>query len=467
MMVALNGITVVDCVEYDHIDIDSSLWLGEAHETRFNSEIDGRDILRAGFRKGVLHLQATSYVGVIPLNEHVVIRVRPRVPIANLTRMVVETGHSVLPLSAFRKYSGRGTADDWAMDIYTDALLDYVDELLDAGLLRTYDRREGEGHFPHGHIDFTPTVQRFMARGVNNKVAYSWFERTVDTPANRCVKAAMNAIYGHLAKTMSRPRKGDRAKLSRLAGQFHAFEEVREDTDYDFLDDPAVLGLVPLSESRSYYRPILDLSVLILQDVGIALELGGNDVQLRSLLIDTNKLFENFVRVSLAKHAAKNRWSVEVVDGNTEDGRVDLYDIPDNLPAPFGTPMAALASRDRGKAQPDVVLKALDGSFPLIAEVKNTTHGMNASTDTLPDRGEVEQAVTYALRYGLSFALLIHPWIRNTKGLVYVGRLRLVDVYDYRLDLSSEEGVDAALVDMAETVARLAGLSPTQGLTSG
>jgi 5-methylcytosine-specific restriction enzyme subunit McrC len=399
---------------------------------------------------------------VIPLNDHVIVRVKPRVPIANLTRMVIDTGHDVLSLKAFREYSGRGTADDWAMDIYADALLDHVDTILDNGLLRAYARREDEGHFPHGRIDFTRTLQRFAARGIDNKAAYSWFERTVDIPANRCIKAAMEIVHEHLSKTRSKPRKGDRGKLARLAGQFHAFEEVADDPDYRFLDDPEVSGLVPLPDPRAYYRPALDLSVLILQSIGIALELGGDDVQLSSLLIDTNTLFENFVRVSLAKHARTQGWAADVLDGNTE-GKVDLYDVPEQLPAPFGEPMQAVANRDPGKAQPDVVLRALDGSVPLIAEVKNTI----TSEGALPDRSHVEQAVTYALRYGLSVTLLIHPWIRGTKGLVYVGRVRSIDVYDYRLDMSSDTGTDDALADMAATVARLAGLSQHQDSMSG
>ena len=457
-----DSVTVVECAEYGHINIDTSLWLTEGHGTKFDSEIDGRDILRASFKNGVVTLQATSYVGVIPLNDHVVVRVKPRVPIANLTRMVIETGHDVLPLKAFREYSGQGTADDWAMDIYADALLDHVDTILDRGLLRAYDRREGEGHFPHGRIDFTRTLQRFAARGVDNKAAYTWFERTVDTPANRCIKAAMEAVHEHLSKTRSKPRKGDRGKLARLAGQFHAFEEVAEDPESRFLDDPEVLGLVPLPDPRAYYRPVLDLSILILQSIGIALELGGNDVQLSSLLIDTNTLFENFVRVSLAKQAKQQSWPVDVLDGNTE-GKVDLYDVPEKLPAPLGKPMQAVASRDPGKAQPDVVLRALDGSFPLITEVKNTV----TSDGALPDRSHVEQAVTYALRYDLKFTLLIHPWITGTKGLVYVGRIRSIDVYDYRLDLSSDAGTTDALADMAATVACLAGLPRVQAPSSG
>lgn len=457
-----SDLRVVECVEYEHIDIDTSLWFGDGHRAIFNSEIDGRDVLRANFAGGVLRLQATSFVGVIPINDRVVLRVKPRVPLSNLTRMVIETGHSVLALSAFRDYAGRGTADDWAMDRYADALLDYIDEVLDAGLLRIYERREGEGHFPHGRIDFTPTIQRFAARGIPNKAAFSWFERTVDTPDNRCIKAAMEVVHAHLMKAKKKPRKGDQGRLRRLAGQFAAFEEVGDDPDYRFLDDPQVLGLSPLPDSRSYYRPVLDLSVLIVRGIGIALDLGGEDVQMGSLLINTNELFEKFVRVSLAKHARAKRWPVDVLDGNTE-GKVDLYDVPDELPAPLGTPLTAMASRDAGKAQPDVVLRTADGQVPLIAEVKNTM----TSDEALPDRGHVEQAVTYALRYGINFTLLIHPWRKGTKGLVYIGRVRSIDVYDYRLDLSSEPGVDDALADMAETVAALAGFTVAQAPTSG
>lgn len=455
-------VIVKECREYEYVEIDPSLWLGETHQAILNSEIDGRDVLRASFAGGRLRLQATSFVGVIPINDKVILRVKPRVPLGDLTRMVIETGHGVLALSALRDYTGRGTADDWIMDRYANALLDYVDDVLDQGLLRAYKRFEDEGRFPHGRLELTSTMQRFAARGVPNKATFSWYERSVDTPANRCIKAAMEVVHEHLIKAKTKPRKGDRSNLGRLAGQLRAFEEVADDPDCRFLDDPQVLGLAPLPDPRSYYRPALDLSVLILRGVGIALDIGGEDVRLGSLLINTNELFEKFVRVSLAKHAKQHRWPVDVLDGNTE-GRVNLYDVPLELPTPFGEPLEALARRDAGKAQPDVVLRLPDGQMPLIAEVKNTV----TSDGALPERSHVEQAVTYALRYGVNFTLLIHPWSSGQKGLVYVGRVRSIDVYDYRLDLSREDGVDAALADMAATVATLAGINTAQAPTSG
>lgn len=453
---------VEECVEYAQVDVDPALWFGEGNRPIFNSEIDGKDVLRVNFSGGVLKLQATSFVGVIPINERLVLRVRPRVPMKSLTRMVIETGHGVMALSALRDYAGQGRADDWAMERYTHALLEFLDELQDSGLMRVYERREGKGHFPRGRIEVTRTMQCFASKGVTNKAAFSWFERTVDVPANRCIKAAMEIVYSHLTRAKVTPRKGDLARLRRLTGHFATFAEVSDDADYQFLDDPQVLGIAPLPDSRAYYRPVLNLSTLIVRGRGIALDIGGSDVQLGSLLVDTNKLFETFVRLSLSKYARAHSWPVVVLDGNTE-GKVDLYDVPDPLPAPLGSPLSAMASRDAGAAQPDIVLRTADGLVPLIAEIKNTP----TSDSALPERSHVEQAVTYAIRYGVDFALLIHPWKSGTKGLTYVGRVRSVDVYDYRLDMSSDEDLDKAIEEMATAVAQLAGIASVQPASAG
>lgn len=458
---------VIDCYEYGTIDVDPGLWLQQGREVNFNAELNGRDVLRVNLSKRVLQLQATSFVGVIPLNNHIVVRVHPRVPLANLTRMVVETGHDLLPLSAFRDYSGRGTADNWTLDLYADALLDQLDSVIDHGLWRSYEQFEGEGHFPRGRIDMRRTIQRFAARGIPNKAAFAWHERVTDNAPNRCIKAAMEVVHAHLIKHRSKPRKGDRTKLNRLAGHLGWFDEVSDDPGLGFLDDPQVMGHAPLPDPRSYYRPALDLSRQIVLGVGIALEPGGSDVHMRSLLIDTNKLFENFVRVSLSKQAVKRGWPATVLDGNTNTASVPLYVVPAELPAPLGEPLDALAAREPGRAQPDVILSAVDGRAMLVAEVKNTVHGMKGEIDNLPQRSEVEQAVTYALRFDLKVALLIHPWLRGTKGLVYVGRIHDIDVYDYRLDLATDSLIDSAITDMTDAVGSLAGIEQFQLPSSG
>jgi 5-methylcytosine-specific restriction enzyme subunit McrC len=446
-------VEVFDVEEYGFLEIDTDLWVGDGHTPVFNTEIDNRDVFRPSFKRGVLRLQATSYVGVIPLNDRVVVRVRPRVPLANLTRMVVATGHNVMPLTALRDYAGVGTADDWAMDLYAGALLDYVDGLLDEGLLRTYVRREDEGHVPHGRAEMTRTVQRFVARGFPNKAVFSWHERTTDNPTNQCVRAAMEHVYDYIVGLPGKRTSENRKRLSRLSGQLIAFEEVSLDPDMRFLNDPEVIGTTPLPDSRAYYRPVLDLASVILREVGLALDVGGSDVQMGSLLIDTNELFENFVRVSLAKYAADQKWPVGVLDGHA--GKVPLYDVPDPVPSFRGKVVEAVAAKAAGVAEPDVVFRTLDGSVLLVGEVKNTDKAKNSD---LPDRPEVHQAVTYAVRHGLSFTVLIHPWVAGAAGLIYVGRINTIDVWDYRLDLSTDGGIDAALVDMAKSLGELAGI---------
>jgi 5-methylcytosine-specific restriction enzyme subunit McrC len=59
----------------------------------------------------------------------------------------------------------------------------------------------------------------------------------------------------------------------------------------------------------------------------------------------------------------------------------------------------------------------------------------------------------------LPFTVLIHPWVAGPAGLVYVGRINTIDVWDYRLDLSVDGGIDAALEDMATSLGELAGVA--------
>lgn len=439
-------VTVFPCEEYGHVDVDPSLLLdADGQSLNISEDVEGRDAYRVGFSKGRLRLTASSYVGVIPLNEQVVLKVRPRVPIANLTRMVQDTGHPTVALRAFREYRGHGSADDWVMDLYAEALIDYVDQILNLGLFRQYLRKEGEGGFPRGRIDFQKTAARFAARGVPNKAVFAWHERTIDIPANRCIKAALLKVHTHLTRGVV--AKGYGTMLARIAGQLNALEDVSTDESQRFMTDTLVAGIQPLPEPRFYYRPVLNLAVLILRNEGLALELDGNDVQLGSLLIEMNDLFENYVRVVLHREALSRGWPALVLD---QQGAVPLYQQPDLLPEPFGAPMHRLVGPGTNPdAKPDIVVRTADGTVHLAIEVKNTAKG-----GLLPEREEVNQAVTYAVRYGLNRALLVRPLKHGSAGLSYAGRVGSVDVFDYKMNLGDDD-LDGVSSDFAEAVASL------------
>lgn len=452
-------VTVFPCEEYGHVDVDPVLLLADdGHSLNINEDIKRKDAYRVSFSKGKMRLTASSYVGVIALNEHVVLQVRPRVPIANLTRMVRETGHPTFGLRAFRGYRGHGTVDDWVMDLYSEALIDYVDQILNQGLYRQYVRREGQGGFPRGRIDFQKTAARFAARGVPNKAVYSWHERTIDTPVNRCIKAALLQVHAHLTRDRARGvrSRGYGAMIARLTGQLNALEDVSVGASQRFLTDPEVAGIRPLPEPRFYYRPVLNLAVLILRGEGFALEPGGEDVELGSLLIEMNDLFENYVRVVLQREAATRQWPIQVLD---QSGAVPLYKEPEVLPSPFGEQMEAIGPGTTAEATPDIVLRMADGKVHLAVEVKNTAKG-----GVLPDRDEVNQAVTYAVRYGLDKALLVRPLKHGEPGLTFAGRVGSVDVFDYKVNLGTED-LDKVAADFADAVTALLPLEATQRLT--
>ena len=59
------------------------------------------------------------------------------------------------------------------------------DEAVDVGEPRLRAREGGEHAIEIEARD--EGSQRFAGRGIFNKASYSWFERTVDTPANRCL----------------------------------------------------------------------------------------------------------------------------------------------------------------------------------------------------------------------------------------------------------------------------------------
>lgn len=445
---------IIDCDEYGHVFLDPTLLIGDGLDLRVDTDVDGIDAFSVDFLKGRIRLRASSLVGLIPLNEHVILRVHPRVPIANLTRMVEITGHQAQKLKAFRSYPGSGNAPDWVMNLYIETLIEQVDEVLNRGLLRNYEERHGEGSQPHGRIDFSRTVRRFASRGVAHKASYQWFERTPDNPPNRCLKAALVAVHRRL--TDPDGRQGGRGMISRVAVLLAAFDQVSDDPRREFLADTGVRDVTALPSNRSYYRGPLDIAQMILRQRGLGFDEEGDDARLPSLLIETNRLFETFVRVSLQNFADAARWPVQVFDG-MKDGKIPLYERPEVLPKPMEATDTVLFQQDKpSHASADLVFRLPDGKVVLAGEVKNT-----AKRGVLPERTEVNQAVTYAVRYGLDRTLLVRPLLHGTPGLSYCGRIGGVDVFDYKVNLGVED-LDAEVDRFALAISTLL---PTAAVT--
>lgn len=133
-----------------------------------------------------------------------------------------------------------------------------------------------------------------------------------------------------------------------------------------------------------------------------------------------------------------------------QEGKVRLYEDPDEPPAPFGEPMQRTRGPQEPEATPDIVFRMPDGQVILVGEVKNTAKG-----GPLPERSEVNQAVSYAVRYRLDKALVVRPRTEGAEGgLFYAGQVGDVAVYDYKVDLSDAD-VHAVAGAFADAIAAL------------
>lgn len=432
---------VVACPEYGRIQVDPAEVLRADGRLALAPGVLDRYV-RADFKDSEVRLFALGVTGLFPLTDAITVQVRPRFPLHNLTHMVSTCGYVPTALSALREYRPTGTSDDWLLEVMADSLLAGLDAIAANGLLRAYRRRAEVSAYPHGRIDVTNTVLRQAARGVRHRADYSWFERTVDNPPNRCLKSAVTHLY---RRYVDAPRRsGTQARIERLGDALHLLRNVTTETRPTTLSDAEVRGSRLLPGARAYYRPVLDLAVAILTGRGISLDAPGSSVSLPSLLVKTDDLFEDYVRLSLQR-AFNLDDVVRVLDGNVDPGKVPLYEEQPK-PTHHRLPPHVSLSGGTENAEPDLVFRAADGSHPLVADVKYTNVKRHA------DRSEVEQVVLYGVRYRSPVVMTIHPRrADSTKGLHLSGHIGSLIIMQYRVDLGAED-LEGEMRDLAQSI---------------
>lgn len=438
---------VVPCKEYGPIDVSPEDVIGPDGRLLLVRGVLNRYV-EADFVDGGLRLSVKGFSGLIPLTDHIAIQVRPRFPLRNLTHMVAVCGYVPTMLSALRDYQATDRWSDWLFDVMADGLLSTLDTISVNGLLRTYQRRTEAGSYPHGRINATMSMLKYASRGVNHKAEYSWFERTVDNAPNRCLKSAVASLHG---RYVNAPReKGVRERIARLAEAMRLLQDVTLEARPFSLEDPQLRGNMPLPETRAYYGPALELARAILTRRGISLDADKGGVIMPTLLVKTENLFEEFVRVSL-QEALSDHPALSVLDGNQEPGKARLYEALTDiekatLPGHEEPPVPGGREPD---ANPDIVFRRDDGTHPLIADVKYS------NVKGYADRSEVEQVVLYGHRYRSPVAMTIHPRRADSrKGLYVAGRIGSTVVAQYRVDLGASN-LEAEMAEMAERISAL------------
>jgi 5-methylcytosine-specific restriction enzyme subunit McrC len=413
-----DGPRLVQCDAYGPVKIPLEEVLDASGSLDLNPEIEAGDYFAVSLHKGQLTLRAGAYVGFIPLNERVVVHVRPRVPMSNLTRVVNLSGYPPTVLTSMRGYD---TIQEWnesLLDVYAEQLIRHVEGLMQSGLLREYQRREEVSSFPRGRVLLHQTVQRQRPRGITHAAHVSWFERSADVAPNRCIKYAIWLLAQRYIAADSLDRRS--RQLHRLLNGLYArFDDVELDHRRAFLEDPVVIGARPLPTLRAYYRDALNVAVAVIQQRAVLIESPGREVRLPSIVMNMNYVFEAYVRNILQLHAETNSWSDEVLDGNESPGRKLLFN---EKPSEYATP--------------DIVLRAPDRTTPLVVEVKNVP-----VKDVLSDRSHINQAVTYGVSYRTKRVVLVHPRrsVWQPAGLRLQGVVDEIEIYQYCYDLNADD----------------------------
>ena len=181
---------LISVAEYESVTVDLPLLIREGRLHVYPA-VAGKDYFAVKVGSRGVEIQARGFVGIIPLNDDVVLHVTPRVPLRNLARLLSTVQHTLAELAGtLRSYNAETGMYPSLISLYAASLRASVEALHQHGLLRRYERREADYTVPRGRINIGRTLTTSGARQLPN-VSVSYFERTGDIPENQTLLAAV------------------------------------------------------------------------------------------------------------------------------------------------------------------------------------------------------------------------------------------------------------------------------------
>ena len=250
---------------------------------RIRPEVQNLGYFDIRIKSGELVLTAGKFIGLIPLNDDVMIDVEPKMPASNLLHILGRSEGRLVALDATERwYEAAGTQPPSVLDIlarsFTEALLRIEIE----GLAKEYRRVETSGSALKGQIQFAASGRRYWARGIRHSAVSSHYDLTADTEDNRLIRYACNILLQANVRLRSRPDY-----LPAIAN----FYELLLDAGVE-LERPELTGRQEDEmHGFSAYAKARSLARAIVLGKGIELPAGGSDLSLPSLLLDMETLF--------------------------------------------------------------------------------------------------------------------------------------------------------------------------------
>jgi 5-methylcytosine-specific restriction enzyme subunit McrC len=336
-------------------------------------------------RPGWYTLTAGSVAGVIEV-AGVVIDVRPKLPVARLLFLL---GYA-LNRRAWHDEPGWFEQEPSLVDAMAAALARQARAALARGRLHDYIHCEDALRTVRGRIDLGGQIARRFGRGPLLEVAFQEF--TDDVLEHRLIKAAVDAVLRWPLRQVATRRllRHVENQLSTISPLYVHHGRVPE---------------VHYTRLNEHYRSTVELSRLVLKLTGFDARRGA--IRASGLLVDMNRLFEDFVTISLHEALAPHGIVLHGQDTrHTLDERERIRLKPDLL----------LEARGRPVLVGDAKYKRLD-----VAGLKNA---------------DVYQALAYAVALKLPAAALIYPSVESRDD--HIVRHAGVHVLVRTLDLSQD-----------------------------
>jgi len=386
----------------------------------FSVQFSGRD----------LQLTAGGYIGLIPINDRLIIDVQPKLPVGNLMRVIQVAQETIVALDwAHRHYDSRSETTTSILEFLAHNLLHAFRAVELHGLHKVYVPRTENSSHPHGRLHFRETAIRNYSRGIRHRIYSTHFEQTTDEPYNRLLKRSLWMLSLRLQRVPQR----DRDLVRQLNQALLWLETVTLDQSDALLEQVKTdLSRHRVPPHRQYYERVLGIALTVLAGRGVELIGRGQEVELSSYIISFEDLFESYIRQVLHARIPAQDPQLRVRNGNKEAEK-QLFRGPDKRPA-----------------NPDIVIDQ-PPTVKLIADVKYKSK---------VERADINQGATYALSYGTRRVVLIYQCAAGDRTRSrHLGAIGDVEVYTYGFDLANAD-LDAEEQALGGAVLTLAQAAP-------
>lgn len=398
--------------EHSEVAIPLAAMLQDGRLNLFD-EVKGKNYFQIYSRGSDLVFKCGGFVGLIPLNKDIAIEVAPRVKISNLDRILQQAGATYTIFTLISRGYAASEEASYLIDLLADALVAGVEEIVEWGKHKEYSSRIYHGHPRSGRI-LVKETSRLRAKNPGTvSAATSRFERSSDNIYNVCIRFALE----HLIRTLYSSGKSQHSsRLSRLNVAWQNFPEVEAKGN--------ALAIAQEVERRMSYERLsvpyvktLPLANAVLRSYGPSQRHLPPSFSLGSLIFDVADAFEHYIRRCLGEHC-----DASVIDGN--------LGVPMGAKQPLFLESANPLTRDV-HTTPDLLIRDDQNKAVCVLDVKYKPYS------GMPDRSDINQALSYALAYGTPICGLIYPASTLTGRIEDFGKVGNVSFFGFAIGLNA------------------------------